>query len=96
MENDSFVLLTTAANETESAMIREILNEHGIESYAKTRGMGSCYAISSLLSVDIYVVESRLELAEMLLSAFTEASDSPGRIYLTILAKKPIKRLKRA
>ena len=93
--SNDFVLLITAENETHAAMFREILSENGIDSYSKTRGMGSCYSISNLLSVDIYVLESCLDRANSLLSGLTGQNAERVRIYLPFLAEKPIRRLKR-
>ena len=95
MGKDDFVLLITAANETESSMFRAILLDNGIDSYSKTRGMGSCYAISGLLSVDIYVSEHNLDRAKKILLEILSTPSSTQRIYLSIFTKKPIRRLKK-
>lgn len=95
MKNDEFVMLTTAANETEAAMLRSILSDNGIDSYSKTHGMGSCYSISNLLSVDIYVSESSLPHAEELLSGLLGPTSGTCRVYLPLIVKEPIRRLKK-
>ncbi len=95
-DNDnSPVLLMTAASDVEAGIIQGILEEKGIRSFAKTGGSGSCFGGGNMFSVDIYVAESNEEYARELIADIAYSDEDASIIYLQICPGLPFRRLKK-